>query len=207
MHKNNRQLVLSKSNNELEEDIDIEIRPIRRRDAVEAGLDYWMDETDLVKERQQRKAVKNRKVCDMYIIACILLMPFLLVVFVWFRTRLQHVIARMPIKHAHINAYILDIINICKTASSQWRDQSPRINCVMRWWRPTNKTGLVWFRCLLQYWVWLGQSFQNYCRSQWYLFPICRIVMCNEQMQHIRCCWWGCGFICRRCNHAVCELL
>ena len=67
MHKNNRQLVLSKSNNELEEDIDIEIRPIRRRDAVEAGLDYWMDETDLVKERQQRKAVKNRKVCDMYI--------------------------------------------------------------------------------------------------------------------------------------------
>ena len=82
MHKNNRQLVLSISNNELEEDIDIEIRPIRRRDAVEAGLDYWMDETDLVKERQQRKAVKNRKVCDMYIIACILLMPFLLVVFV-----------------------------------------------------------------------------------------------------------------------------
>ena len=67
MHKNNRQLVLSISNNELEEDIDIEIRPIRRRDAVEAGLDYWMDETDLVKERQQRKAVKNRKVCDMYI--------------------------------------------------------------------------------------------------------------------------------------------
>ncbi len=41
----------------------IETRPMRRIDAVEAGLDYWIDETDLEKERQRRIATKNRKVC------------------------------------------------------------------------------------------------------------------------------------------------
>ena len=40
----------------------VETRPIRRRDAVEAGLDYWMDEKDLEKERLRRIATKNRKV-------------------------------------------------------------------------------------------------------------------------------------------------
>jgi len=39
----------------------IETRPMRRVDAVEAGLDYWIDETDLEKERQRRIATKNRK--------------------------------------------------------------------------------------------------------------------------------------------------
>ncbi|KAL7523692.1 hypothetical protein ACHAXR_001047 [Thalassiosira sp. AJA248-18] len=39
----------------------IEIRPVRRRDAVEAGLDYWIDETDLKRERQRRMEMKNRK--------------------------------------------------------------------------------------------------------------------------------------------------
>lgn len=42
---------------------EIETRPVRRRDAVEAGLDYWMDENDLERERQRKIAVKNRKVC------------------------------------------------------------------------------------------------------------------------------------------------
>jgi len=43
----------------------IETRPMRRVDAVEAGLDYWIDETDLEKERQRRIATKNRKVCHL----------------------------------------------------------------------------------------------------------------------------------------------
>jgi hypothetical protein len=42
---------------------EIETRPIRRIDAIEAGLDYWMDEIDLEKERQRKIAAKNRKVC------------------------------------------------------------------------------------------------------------------------------------------------
>ena len=43
---------------------EIETRPVRRRDAVEAGLDYWMDENDLERERQRKIAMKNRKVCE-----------------------------------------------------------------------------------------------------------------------------------------------
>ena len=45
------------------EEYEIETRPVRRRDAIEAGLDYWMDETDVMKERQRKIAFKNRKVC------------------------------------------------------------------------------------------------------------------------------------------------
>lgn len=40
----------------------VEIRPIRRRDAVEAGLDYWIDDSDFEREKQRRIAIKNRKV-------------------------------------------------------------------------------------------------------------------------------------------------
>ena len=43
---------------------EIETRPVRRRDAVEAGLDDWMDENDLERERQRKIAMKNRKVCE-----------------------------------------------------------------------------------------------------------------------------------------------
>ncbi|KAL9184609.1 hypothetical protein ACHAXT_012579 [Thalassiosira profunda] len=43
------------------EDDDIEVRPVRRRDAVEAGMDYWIDEGDLERERRRRIASKNRK--------------------------------------------------------------------------------------------------------------------------------------------------
>lgn len=51
-------------NNPIEEDeYEIETRPVRRRDAVQAGLDYWMDEIDLEKARQRKIAVRNRKVC------------------------------------------------------------------------------------------------------------------------------------------------
>ena len=45
------------------EDDLVEIRPIRRRDAVEKGLDYWIDDSDWLKEKQRRSAFKNRKVC------------------------------------------------------------------------------------------------------------------------------------------------
>ena len=42
---------------------DIEVRPVRRRDRVEAGLDYWIDESDLKRDKEKRIALKNRKVC------------------------------------------------------------------------------------------------------------------------------------------------
>jgi hypothetical protein len=41
--------------------MDVEIRPIRRRDAVEAGLDYWMDEADLSRERRRRIDIRDRR--------------------------------------------------------------------------------------------------------------------------------------------------
>ena len=46
----------------IDETDEVEIRPIRRRDAVKAGLDYWIDDSDFEKEKQRRIAVKNRKV-------------------------------------------------------------------------------------------------------------------------------------------------
>lgn len=58
------------------EDYEIETRPVRRRDAIEAGLDYWMDETDVMKERQRKIAFKNRKVCDVA-------HPAIIIVFCW----------------------------------------------------------------------------------------------------------------------------
>ena len=41
---------------------EIEIRPIRRKDAVQAGMDYWIDDSDFEREKQRRIAIKNRKV-------------------------------------------------------------------------------------------------------------------------------------------------
>eukprot|EP00970_Alexandrium_tamarense_P003633 scaffold570_cov169-Alexandrium_tamarense.AAC.15 len=52
---------INNSSNAEDDFDDVETRPIRRRDAVEAGLDYWMDDGDLERERQRRIAVKNRK--------------------------------------------------------------------------------------------------------------------------------------------------
>ncbi len=46
----------------VDETDEVEIRPIRRRDAVEAGLDYWIDDGDFEREKQRRIAVRNRKV-------------------------------------------------------------------------------------------------------------------------------------------------
>lgn len=61
----------SKSNNNIfgsgDNDADadeIEIRPIRRKDAVQAGMDYWIDDGDFEREKQRRIAIKNRKVSD-----------------------------------------------------------------------------------------------------------------------------------------------
>jgi len=49
--------------NIVDDDNDIEVRPVRRRDRVEAGLDYWIDESDLKRDKEKRIALKNRKVC------------------------------------------------------------------------------------------------------------------------------------------------
>lgn len=54
---------------QIKDEYEIETRPVRRRDAVEAGLDYWMDENDLERERQRKIAVKNRKVRS-WIVEC-----------------------------------------------------------------------------------------------------------------------------------------
>ena len=51
------------------DEYEVEIRPVRRRDAVEAGLDYWIDEGDLERERERRIAIKNRKVCMLLLVA------------------------------------------------------------------------------------------------------------------------------------------
>jgi hypothetical protein len=45
---------------------EIEIRPIRRKDAVQAGMDYWIDDSDFEREKQRRIAIKNRKVSMLY---------------------------------------------------------------------------------------------------------------------------------------------
>ena len=54
----------NKNNFLVDETDEVEIRPILRRDAVKAGLDYWIDDGDFEKEKQRRIAVKNRKVGD-----------------------------------------------------------------------------------------------------------------------------------------------
>mmetsp|Transcript_16313 Transcript_16313/g.23125 ORF Transcript_16313/g.23125 Transcript_16313/m.23125 type:complete len:187 (+) Transcript_16313:77-637(+) len=48
----------------VDETDEVEIRPIRRRDAVEAGLDYWIDDGDFEREKQRRIAVRNRKAME-----------------------------------------------------------------------------------------------------------------------------------------------
>ena len=53
-------MLVEEDHNPDEEEYDIEIRPIRRRDAIEAGLDYWIDESDLEKERLRKKAMRRR---------------------------------------------------------------------------------------------------------------------------------------------------
>ena len=54
--------------NIVDDDNDIEVRPVRRRDRVEAGLDYWIDESDLKRDKEKRIAMKNRKVCRYFIV-------------------------------------------------------------------------------------------------------------------------------------------
>ncbi|KAL7492220.1 hypothetical protein ACHAWT_001391 [Skeletonema menzelii] len=54
----------SNNNFLIDETDEVEIRPIRRRDAVKAGLDYWIDDSDFEKEKQRRIAVKNRKAME-----------------------------------------------------------------------------------------------------------------------------------------------
>ena len=59
-HNNQNKFSLFEEDNE--DDL-VEIRPVRRRDAVEKGLDYWIDDSDWLKEKERRTAFKNRKVC------------------------------------------------------------------------------------------------------------------------------------------------
>lgn len=49
------------NNPDIIDEDDIEIRPIRRRDAIEAGLDYWIDESDLEKERARKVMLQQRR--------------------------------------------------------------------------------------------------------------------------------------------------
>lgn len=42
------------NNDKIDEGMVVEIRPMRRKDAIQAGLDYWMDESDIEKERLRR---------------------------------------------------------------------------------------------------------------------------------------------------------
>ncbi len=65
----------------VDETDEVEIRPIRRRDAVEAGLDYWIDDGDFEREKQRRIAVRNRKVRLMMDWSRQLLILFLLSLF------------------------------------------------------------------------------------------------------------------------------
>lgn len=61
---NTRDIHASDHTTSLEEEDEVEIRPMRRRDAVEAGLDYWIDEGELMRERQRKIAEKNRKASE-----------------------------------------------------------------------------------------------------------------------------------------------
>ncbi len=49
------------NNPDIIDEDDIEVRPIRRRDAIEAGLDYWIDESDLEKERARKVMLQQRR--------------------------------------------------------------------------------------------------------------------------------------------------
>ncbi len=62
---NNNDNIFGSGDNDYDAD-EIEIRPIRRKDAVQAGMDYWIDDSDFEREKQRRIAIKNRKV-SMYI--------------------------------------------------------------------------------------------------------------------------------------------
>lgn len=63
------------------EECEIETRPLLRRDTIEAGLDYWMDETDVMKERQRKTAFKNRKVCVVVQPAIVIILCSLVICF------------------------------------------------------------------------------------------------------------------------------
>ena len=63
---NNNNNIFGSGDNNYDAD-EIEIRPIRRKDAVQAGMDYWIDDSDFEREKQRRIAIKNRKVSMLYV--------------------------------------------------------------------------------------------------------------------------------------------
>ena len=74
----------NKNNFLVDETDEVEVRPIRRIDAVEAGLDYWIDDGDFEREKQRRIAVKNRKVGgfdDGMVIVIILFLDVMILIF------------------------------------------------------------------------------------------------------------------------------
>ncbi len=92
----------------VDETDEVEIRPIRRRDAVEAGLDYWIDDGDFEREKQRRIAVRNRKVCLM---DCHGNYCFIIVILVY----------HSPVLPAHYHIH-----------KRQWRVQFQKKNCEKR---------------------------------------------------------------------------
>ena len=64
---NNNNNIFGSGDNDYDAD-EIEIRPIRRKDAVQAGMDYWIDDSDFEREKQRRIAIKNRKVSVLYML-------------------------------------------------------------------------------------------------------------------------------------------
>jgi len=105
-----------------DENDEVEIRPIRRRDAVEAGLDYWIDDGDFEREKQRRIAIKNRKVglilyigrSNLFFCSSCSICNFHICV----RYSLHHPTNSPP---AHISK-----------KNRQWRDQFQRIDCEKR---------------------------------------------------------------------------
>jgi len=60
--RNRRSDIQDVQKKEVEEDVEIEVRPLVNFKSKEAGLDYWMDEDELKKSIKLEKAIKNRKV-------------------------------------------------------------------------------------------------------------------------------------------------
>ncbi|EJK60183.1 hypothetical protein THAOC_19513 [Thalassiosira oceanica] len=60
---NRRRRVDGKSENEVPMEHNFEVKPIRRRDAVEQGLDYWIDEEEINKSkaRESRPAKTSKR--------------------------------------------------------------------------------------------------------------------------------------------------
>jgi len=62
--RNRRSDIQDVQKKDVEEDVEIEVRPLVNFKSKEAGLDYWMDEDELKKSIKLEKAIKNRKAME-----------------------------------------------------------------------------------------------------------------------------------------------